>query len=101
MGVLWAEHLFELSFYSFEAELSGSSESKSIPSIFRRVTETFFGNISSVGRNGQFPKDLQISEEAYCISEMPGSLHQLYRQSGAAGPFAQLNEVGWKNMPLP
>jgi len=25
----------------------------------------------SVGRDGQFPKALQISEELYCISEVP------------------------------
>lgn len=39
----WAECLFELTLYLFETEVGGSPESKSMPSVFRHITETIFG----------------------------------------------------------
>lgn len=41
----WAKSLLELTLYLFETELGGSPESKSIPSVFRHITETFFWGI--------------------------------------------------------
>lgn len=65
--------------YLFETELGGSPESKSIPSVSRHITETFFGECVISEEKWAIPRALQISEDLYCISEVPGSLHQVYR----------------------
>lgn len=83
---------FFLTLYLFETELGGSLESKSITSVSRHITETFFGECVISEEKWAIPQALQISEELYCISEVPGSLHQFYRLLG------HLCSIKWSGM---
>lgn len=86
MGVLWAERLFELTLYSFETELGGPSESKSIPSIFRHITETFFGEDIISGEKWEIPKATSMLRRAllhFRGAWLPPSVVQAVRGSWA------------------
>lgn len=95
-----AKRLFELTLYLFEPELGGSPESKSIPSVFRCKTETFFGEYIDRGEKWAIPTGTSVVRRALLHFRAAWLPPAVVQAAGAPGPFAQLNEVGWKNMLL-
>lgn len=97
----WAKGLFELTLYLFETELGGSPESKSIPSVFRHITETFFGGYIISGEKWVIPTGTSDFRRVLLHFRGAWLPPSVVEAAGARGPFAQLNEVGWKNIMLP
>lgn len=97
----WAESLFESTLYLFETEGGGSPESKFIPSAFRHIIETFCGEYIISGEKWATPTGTSDLRRALLHFRGSWLLPSLVQTAGAPVPFAQLNEVGWKNMLLP